>query len=181
MKNERYTEAQKLLLRFDPSTFSEQERYIVRRAMLPRKRYVPQTDEEGEALAHEILGDPEYERFAGVRADISRRYGAEGRWSAGDHRWNLLYRFSADGKALCALAMSLNLFELLFTFGKREMEAFERIRSTFSRAGIQWTYDMSVEKNGRKLLSFDLRDLPTYEEVFRLLALRCKPKTARNE
>ena len=68
----------------------------------------------------------------------------------------------------------MDLFELRFGFGKKEMDRFEKERNTFSRVGIQWTYDTVLEKNGRKMLSFDLRDASTYEEVFRLLDFRVK-------
>lgn len=68
----------------------------------------------------------------------------------------------------------MDLFELRFGFGKKEMDRFEKERNTFSRSGIQWTYDTIEEKNGRKVLSFDLRDESVCEEVFRLLDFRVK-------
>ncbi len=176
MRNERYTDEQKLLLKIDPKTYTQEEAYIMRRSLVPRKQYQPVSDEEGEQLARQILGEKEYSRFQKVCEDIRSRYDAEGEWSAGDSRWRLFYRFHVKGKALCSIGMVLDLFELRFGFGKKEMERFERERNTFSKAGIQWTFDTVAEKNGRKTLSFDLRDTAYYEEVFRLLAFRMKPK-----
>lgn len=174
MRNERYTEEQKLLLKIDPKTYTPEEEYIMRRSLIPRKQYAPESDEEGKLLAKQILGEEEYARFLRVCEDICSRYGAKGEWSAGDSRWKLFYRFHVKSKALCSIGMVLDLFELRFGFGKKEMDRFEKERNTFSRAGIQWTYDTVLEKNGRKILSFDLRDASTYEEVFRLLDFRVK-------
>lgn len=174
MRNERYTEAQKLLLKIDPKTYTPQEEYIMRRSLIPRKQYAPETEEEGHLLAKQILGEKEYLRFLKVSDDICLRYGAKGEWCAGDSRWKLFYRLYVKNKALCAIGMVLDLFELRFGLEKKEMDRFEKERNTFSRAGIQWTYDTIMEKNGRKVLSFDLRDESVCEEVFRLLDFRVK-------
>lgn len=174
MRNERYTEEQKLLLKIDPKTYTPQEEYMMRRSLIPRKQYAPETEEEGHLLAKQILGEAEYARFLQVCKDICSRYGAKGEWSAGDSRWKLIYRFHVKNKALCSIGMVLDLFELRFGFGKKEMDRFEKERNTFSRSGIQWTYDTIEEKNGRKVLSFDLRDESVCEEVFRLLDFRVK-------
>ena len=67
--SERYTEAQKNLLKIDMKDLTEAEKKVLRRALLPRKRYVPQTEEEGFSLARDMLGDEMYASFfAGVNA-----------------------------------------------------------------------------------------------------------------
>ena len=170
MRNERYTEEQKLLLKFKPET--EEEEYVLRRALIPRKQYLPQSEEEAGELALMILGKREYQRFCDVCADIGARFGAKGSWSAGDKRWKLFYHFEIGGKSFCRLALYLDVFEIQFSFGEKEMRRFETERETYARLGVQWTYDLAEVKNGRKRLSFDLRNSETYEQIFRLLSYR---------
>ena len=101
MKNERYTEAQKRLLKGAPKDLSGEERDFLRRMLLPRKRYLPQSEEEGCSLVRDIVGEQKLGCFCRVREEISARYGAEGRWGAGDSRWRLFYRFSRGGRPFC--------------------------------------------------------------------------------
>lgn len=177
VRNERYTEGQKLLMARAPKDLNEEERAFLHRMLLPRRRYLPQTEEEGLALAEDILGAQKYADFLRVREDIRSRFGADGRWSAGDSRWMLYYRFSVRGRALCALGMDENTLHAVILFGAREREAFERERNTFSRMGICWTYDLiAVNARGQKELKFDVTDGSIYEEVLRLLRIRAGRK-----
>lgn len=160
-----------------PKDLNEEERAFLHRMLLPRRRYLPQTEEEGLALAEDILGAQKYADFLRVREDIRSRFGADGRWSAGDSRWMLYYRFSVRGRALCALGMDENTLHAVILFGAREREAFERERNTFSRMGICWTYDLiAVNARGQKELKFDVTDGSIYEEVLRLLRIRAGRK-----
>lgn len=173
MKNERYTEAQKSLLKGAPKDLSGEERDFLRRMLLPRKRYLPQSEEEGCSLVRDIVGEQKLGCFCRVREEISARYGAEGRWGAGDSRWRLFYRFSRGGRPFCSFGMDLNTLHLILPFGLRERETFERMRDTFSLLGICWTYDMiAVNGRGYKELKYDVSDPAIREELFRLLDIK---------
>ncbi len=174
MKNERYTPEQKNLLKIDPKTYTEEEREAMRIVLLPRKKYLPQTDEEGLEIVSLALGSREKtELFLRCRRDIFARYSCEGRWSAGDRSAVLYYRFSCKGKPLCALRVRIDHFELVFSLNKKEMEAFEKIRPNLSREDIQYGYDVTGSDVQRKVLAYSMER--SYEDVFRVLALRCPP------
>ncbi len=174
MKNERYTPEQKRLLKIDPKTYTEEEREAMRVVLLPRKRYLPQSDEDGMEIVSLALGTQEkIALFCRCREDILSRYACEGRWSAGDKSAVLYYRFYLKGKALCALRVRIDHFDLTFSFGKKEMQAFEQCRSTFPRESIQYGYDATGGKEERRLLAYPMDR--SYEDVFRMLALRCPP------
>ncbi len=173
MKNERYTEGQKSLMAHAPKDLTEEERAFLHRMLLPRKRYLPQSEEEALSLAKDILGEQKYADFLRIRDDICLRFGAEGRWSAGDSRWMLYYRFSVKGRALCALGMDEGTLHAVILFGPRAREAFERKRNTFSRLGICWTYDLiDLNSRGLKELKYDVTSPSLYPEVLRLLRIR---------
>lgn len=173
MKNERYTEAQKKLLESAPKDLSETERDFLRLMLLPRKRYLPQSDEEGCALVRDIVGEQKFGCFCRARDEISVRYGAEGRWGAGDSRWRLYYRFSRGGRPFCAFGLDLNTLHLILPFGSREREIFEKIRDSFSLLGICWTYDMiAVNGRGYKELKYDVSDPAIREDLLRLLDIK---------
>ena len=71
MRNERrYTEGQKLLLKFDREKLNDDERELLRRVLLPRTKYLPQTAEEGEALALQMLRREKYERMLSLIGKI---------------------------------------------------------------------------------------------------------------
>lgn len=162
-----------MLMARAPKDLTEEESAFLRRMLLPRKRYLPQTDKEGLTLAKDILGERKYEEFLRIREEICSLFGADGRWSAGDSRWKLYYRFSVRGRALCALGMDEETLHAVVRFGAREMEVFERERNTFSRLGICWTYDLiGVNARGIKELKYDVTDRSVYAEVLRLLRIR---------
>lgn len=174
MKNERYTPEQKILLKIDPKTYTEEEKEEMRIVLLPRKKYLPQSDEEGMEIVSLALGSRERtDLFRRCRDDIFARYSCEGRWSAGDKSAVLYYRFSVRGKPLCALRVRIDHFELVFTLGKKEMESFEQIRSTLPKQDIQYGYDVTGWDVDRKVLAYSMDR--SYEDVFRVLALRCPP------
>ncbi len=171
MKNERYTPEQKRLLKIDPKTYTEEEREAMRIVLLPRKRYLPQSDEDGMEIVSLALGKAEkVALFCRCREEILSRYPCEGRWSAGDKSAVLYYRFSLKGKPLCALRIRIDHFELMFSFGKKEMDLFEKVRHTFPRESIQYGYDASGLNAKRKILAYPMDR--SYEDVFRVLALR---------
>ena len=61
MRNERrYTEGQKILLKFDRAKLNDEERELLRRVLLPRTRYLLQTDEEGRELALQMLKEEKF-------------------------------------------------------------------------------------------------------------------------
>ena len=84
--SERYTEAQKNLLKIDRSDLTDAENKVLRRALLPRKRYVPETDQEGFEIARDMLGDDLYANFSALVGEIRSAYHCTTRW-AGANRW----------------------------------------------------------------------------------------------
>ena len=58
-----YTYVQKKFLKIDPKKLTEEERDVLRRVLLPRTRYLPDTDEECLAYAYELVQEPTYGKF----------------------------------------------------------------------------------------------------------------------
>lgn len=173
MKNERYTDGQKNFLKLRQEDLSEQEREMVRYLLLPRKRYLPQTEEEALCLVRDIVGEQRAETFCEVRRDLAERFGVAGRWSAGDSRWRLYCRFSVKGRSLCSIGMDYNVLHMIILFGAREREKFETERDRFSRLGICWTYDLiGINSRGLKELKYDITDATLYPELLRLLEIK---------
>ena len=95
--------------------------------------------------------------------------------------WSIVRRFGGRGCEMedlfqigtIGLMKAIDHFDLTFSFGKKEMQAFEQCRSTFPRESIQYGYDATGGQEERKLLAYPMDR--SYEDVFRMLALRCPP------
>lgn len=74
-KERRYTEGQKRLLAFDPQDLDDDERELLRRVLLPRTKYLPQTDEEGKELALQMLKEEKFGKMLAFIEAIRSRYG----------------------------------------------------------------------------------------------------------
>ena len=72
MKNERYTEAQKGLLKGAPKDLSGEERDFLRLMLLPRKRYLPQAVRAGSNV--EVFIGPEGD-FSSEEIDLALAHG----------------------------------------------------------------------------------------------------------
>lgn len=169
----RYTEGQKALLAIDQSKLGAEERELLRRVLLPRTKYLPQSDEEGRELALQMLQQKKYDAMFTLVDEIRSRYGAlECRWTRGDRLWDLFYSLRKNGKVLCRFGICLNLFNMILSFGRAECERFEKDRDSFPRDTIQWTFDMSATVNGRKCLMYDPTVPGIQPQLFRLLAIR---------
>lgn len=177
MRNERrYTEGQKILLKFDRAKLNDEERELLRRVLLPRTRYLPQTDEEGRELALQMLKEEKFCALFALLGEIRARYGElDCRWTRGDALWELYYSVKKGGEVLCRFGLCLDTFNLIISFGEEECARFERERDSFPRGAIQWTYDMAVAERGRKNLMFDTSDAKIFPYLFRLLAYKKKP------
>lgn len=173
--SERYTEAQKNLLKIDMKDLTEAEKKVLRRALLPRKRYVPQTEEEGFSLARDMLGDEMYASFFALVGEIRSAYRCTTRWTGSNRWWRQRYCFYCDKFSLCAIAMDVDRYSLQIEFGERECRLFEAARRSFPREEVQWIYDCAPWQNGKKLLQFDPESLISFELLFRLLAIRRLP------
>lgn len=174
--SERYTEAQKKLLKFEKEDLTEAERKVLRRALLPRKRYIPQTDEEGFSLTRDMLDKEKYIDFCALAEEIRASYrGTTTRWMGGNRWWRQRLCFLCDKTMLCALAVTVDHFRLQIEFGERECRLFETARESFPREEIQWLFDTAVWKNGKKLLQIDPSSLVSFELLFRLLAIKRIP------
>ena len=174
--SERYTEAQKKLLKFEKEDLTEAERKVLRRALLPRKRYIPQTDEEGFSLTRDMLDKEKYIDFCALAEEIRASYrGTTTRWMGGNRWWRQRLCFLCDKTMLCALAVTVDHFRLQIEFGERECRLFEKARESFPREEIQWLFDTAVWKNGKKLLQIDPSSLVSFELLFRLLAIKRIP------
>ena len=181
-KERRYTEGQKNLLAFRQSDLNAEERELLRRVLLPRTKYLPQTDAEGRELAKQMLLNEKYEALFALAEKIRERYGPlECRWARGDRLWDLYYSLRKGGTALCRFGICLDVFNLVLSFGRGECERFERERDTFPRDSIQWTCDMAVAENGRKNLMFDPTVPGILPQLFRLLDYKAKPRPGKKE
>ena len=175
-KERRYTEGQQKLLKFDPATLEEKERELLRRVLLPRTKYLPQTDQEGRELAMQMLKKEKYDELFAMVGELCERYGElECRWTRGNRLWDLFYTVKKGGEVLCRFGLSLNVFHMIISFGREECERFERERDSFPRDAIQWTFDMAEVENGRKNLMFDISVSNIRRHIFQLLAYKRRP------
>ena len=181
-KERRYTEGQKRLLAFDPQDLDDDERELLRRVLLPRTKYLPQTDEEGKELALQMLKEEKFGKMLAFIEAIRSRYGeVECRWTRGNHLWELFYSVRKGADVLCRFGICFNVFNLIITFGKKECERFEAERDSFPRCAVQWTYDMAVTEHGRKNLMFDPCEPGIRPYLFRLLDYKRKPLPSASE
>lgn len=178
----RYTEGQKALLSIDQSKLNEEEKDLLRRVLLPRTRYLPQSDKEGRELALQMLQQEKYDAMFALVDALKERYGAlECSWARGDRVWDLYYSVRKNGQVLCRFGICLNLFNLILSFGRAECEQFEKERDSFPRDMVQWTYDMSEAVNGRKHLMFDPAVPNILPQLFRLLSMKSEPGRSKPE
>ncbi len=175
-EQERYTEGQRRLLRIDRSTLTEEEKEQLRRALLPRKRFVPKTDEECFLLVAEFLGDAKYRAFRRLLEAILSRYSCSQRWSAGGRDWRLLLRLYCGKQVLCSIGILEDRYFLLMDWGERECKRFEELRDTFPREEVQWTFDFFRLRNGVKHLQWDTEQEGWADYLFPLLAIGRLPE-----
>ena len=173
--SERYTEAQKNLLKIKTDDLTEEEKRVLKIALLPRKRYVPQTEEEGMSLAEDMLGHEMYLNFVVLADEIRASYRCTTKWTGSNRWWRQCYNFYCDKFFLCAIAMDVNTYSLQIEFGERECRLFEAARRSFPREEVQWIFDCAPWRNGKKLLQFDPEKFYSFELLFRLLAIRRIP------
>lgn len=177
-KEQRYTEAQKRFLKLDQSIMTEEEKDALRKLLLPRKRYLPESDAQGHELAADMLGREKYEEFLALVKKIKYVFGAEGCWMRGDDLWELYYAIRMKDKTLCRIGISLDIFNLVLVFGRAECKKFELERDTYPRDEIQWTYDIARTEPKGKYMMFDTSSPITRRHLFRLLSYKMNPRRA---
>ena len=173
-KERRYTEGQENLLhKIGHTELDEQEQELLRRVLLPRKKYLPQSDAEGREIALQMLKEEKYNLLFSFIGELRARYGElDCRWTRGDRAWDLFYSVRSGGKVLCRFGLSFDTFDLIICFGKKECERFEKEREFYPRDLVQWPYDMAPMEQGRKNISFDISDPAIYSYLFRLLSYK---------
>ena len=174
--SERYTTAQKNLLKIRIEDLSEAEKKVLRRALLPRKRYIPETEQEGFELARDMLDEEKYANFYALVGEIRSAYRCTARWMGGNRWWRQKYCFMCDKTPLCAIAVAVDQYKLQIEFGEKECRLFEMARASFPREEIQWIFDTAIWRNGKKLLQLDPENLVGFELLFRLLAIKRIPE-----
>lgn len=169
-----YTYVQKKFLKIDPKKLTEEEREVLRRVLLPRTRYLPDTDDECLAYAYELVQEPTYGKFLSFLHEIELRFGVKERtWSAGDRFARLYCRLKKNGRTFCAFALDADKFYLAVYFNAEERRRFEAVRNDFSREVIQWPYDFCpVRANGIQCVYYHLQDDRVKEHIFSLLAFK---------
>ena len=177
-KERRYTEGQKHLLALDRSVLDDAERELLRRVLLPRTKYLPQSDEEGRELALQMLKEEKFAAMMASADEIDARYGGVVcSWTRGSGMWALCYSVKKDGDLLCRFGMRLDLFNLIISFGRKECARFEQERDSYPSDPVQWIFDRSATERGRKELMLDVTDEKTKPYLFRLLAYKKQPPT----
>lgn len=148
---------------------------MLRRALLPRKRYIPETEQEGFDLARDMLDERKYANLYALVGEIRSAYHCTTYWKGGSRWWRQKYCFVCDKMPLCAIAVAVDRYKLQIEFGERECRLFEMARSSFPREEIQWIFDTAVWCGGKKLLQLDPESLAGFELLFRLLAIKRLP------
>ena len=173
-KKERYPDAQKKFLKLKPESLTAEEKEMLRVLMLPRNHYFPDTEEECEDLAREILKGESYAHFADFRALLFEKYGDAGEWCRGIKDVILFCRFRKGGKSLCSVALRADDPELVITLGEKECRAFDEIRDGFPRDGILWVYDNFAGAGKQKTLRYDLSERRLWQYYLRIIGLKAR-------
>lgn len=176
-KEQRYTAGQQnLLARAKWKDLSVEEKDLLRWCLLPRKKYLPQSDDEGREIALQMLDTEKYDAMFRLVEDIRAQFGElTCGWVRGDEVWDLYYSLKRKGSLLCRIGLALDAFNLVVPLNKAERERFETERSTFPRMEVQWNYDMAAVRNGQKYVMFDVSDPAVFPWLFRLLSYKQKP------
>lgn len=171
-----YTYGQKRLLKVNRAKLDEKELDFLRICLLPRTKYLPDTEEERQRYAIEVVQEKTYAEMLALVAEIETRFGTDTRvWSAGDRMFRLFYRLKKNGRTFCAFALDHDKFYLAVYFNAEERARFEDVCDAFPRAEIRWTYDLCpVKANGTKCVYFNLRDEKVKCAVFSVLAFKAK-------
>lgn len=148
---------------------TDHEKFLVMRSELRKKRYVPDSDEEGTFLARQLLGEELFRGFEVLRAEIACRYNCSPRWGACSG-WKLFYRYECGGNYLCGICVDERRYAARIRLGRRERDMFEMLRDTFPRDTVQWMYDFAPVQGGVKHVLID-PELCGVDAVFRILAL----------
>lgn len=171
-KKERYTEGQKIFLKLKKNSLTDEEKDMLRKLMLPRNHYFPDTAEECEELAHEILNPESYVHFYDFRAMLYEQYGDSGEWCRGTKDIILFCRFRKGGKSLCSIAFRADSPELVITLGEKDCRVFEKYRRQFPRDGILWTYDYFSGGGRQRTLRYDLSERWLWPHYLRIIELK---------
>lgn len=176
MSERPYTEKQLRMIEVKKKLKTPKELDFLRRMLLPRTKYVPDTEEECRALAEEILTAERYTLFLALAKEIEERYAAkEHLWSAGEGKAKLVYRIKRGGRTFCAFLLEPDRFLLAVYFNAAERELFERMRASFDRTEIQWTYDITaVAANGVKRVVYDIESEEHRPYVYSLLDFKAR-------
>lgn len=176
MSERPYTEAQLRFIKVKKKEFTEKDFDFLRRMLLPRVKYLPDTEDECFALAQEILGEEKYAKMRALLAEVEERYQTEGRvWSAGDHFAKLYCRVKKFGRTFCAFNFLVEDLYLSVYFNAAERDRFEEERENFPRAEICWTYDIcATMANGIKCVRFNILDEVVCKHVFALLDFKLR-------
>ncbi len=169
---ERYVPAQKIFLKLKASMLTQEENEMLRILLLPRNHYFPETLEEREKLAKEILKGDTYLAFSDFRNLMSEKFADAGEWCRGRKDAIMFYRFRSTGRALCSVHLITDNPVLEIILGEKECKKFERERSFFPRDGIQWTYDYFGGETKTKTLLFSLCDRDLWKYYIRLIQLK---------
>lgn len=174
----RYTDGQMRLLKLNPNSLSEEERTVLHRLLLPRSVYLPAEPSEQDALALDWLGQEKYDALLAFCDVLRDRYGEglEFFWSRGEKEWGMYRLVRLHGKSLCRFGIMYRSFRLIVLFGARECAEFERLRATFPRDRIQWTYDAVTERRGVRPLYLDLDEEGVLPHALRLLSIKSAPR-----
>lgn len=174
----RYTDGQMRLLKLDPDKLNEEERGILHRLLLPRTSYLPADPVEQDALARDWLGEGKYAELLAFCEMLRAHYGdgMEFCWSRGEKEWGMYRLVRLHGKSLCRFGIMYRSFRLIVLFGARECAEFERLRATFPRDRIQWTYDAVTERRGVRPLYLDLGEEGVLPHALRLLSIKSAPR-----
>ena len=151
--SERYTEAQKNLLKIKTDDLTEEEKRVLKIALLPRKRYVPQTEEEGMSLAEDMLGHEMYLNFVVLADEIRASYRCTTKWTGSNRWWRQCYNFYCDKFFLCAIAMDVDTYSLQIEFGERECRLFEAARRSSRAKKCSGSLTGAPWRNGKKALA----------------------------
>ena len=166
-----YTEKQKRFMKVKTKDFSKEELDFLRVMLLPRSKYLPETEEGCFAYAREIVKDELFEKLKALIAEIKGRFGIdECVWKEGDHYARLYYKMKKAGRTFCMFTLDYDRFFLAVYFNGKEREAFEAERENFPREIIQWPYDVCMVKaNGSKCVYFDIEEEKVCEAVMNIV------------
>ena len=131
----------------------------------------PVTEEELKSILKPDL----FALWTTIIAKIDAAYDMEKAWDTGGKAAKYVLRFRRGGKTLVSLFPKESAIGLMVVYGKEERTKFEAQQADFSSKVVSKYHDAKTYHDG-KWIMFYLPDEDVFNDLFKLLSIKRKPK-----